>query len=735
MLSSDEKALELSRHFFRLELPFGLFLVAKDGRFLECNIACREMLALPQEGPIRFVITDFHRDPNEWQKLVLQAENADAQGKFVESAPFCYRISGKEIFVRQGIHALRNGECGQFFGYIGFMFDVTKEQRYQRLFNHLPVGLYRLDAQDVVVNINDALVQILGFKSKDEIINRPVRDFYVYPEDVEILREAVKKEGKVVKEVRKLVKKNGELIYASISSVAIKGPDDKYEGREGTLIDVTKDERYRRSLQGVPVGFYEVRVENEKDIILHCNPEFARMFDFDSQEQVIGLDIRQLYAEPNDHTIFLRELHIRDAQGLPLLGYPLRVRTCKGREFVIEVNSRPLKDRNGKIVGRTGVVRDISKEQQLREEIRSLQSDIGKVLHAYTATLLMTRHAVLSAIESFGPYALVPTKVHSTDEIDRALIDPVKRLTTSLQNLLKIITLDWQEREISQENWNELSSLLQHLQNFRDRIPIVEFRPHTLRLLACQVNALCDRMQEAKLPKESLKRIIRDATYLERLICIAYLRKVEAEIIAMDHHVRGLRDFVTTGARPEEEPRSIRLWDLVAQAMSNLEEYAQRCGVNFEPKDDSNNAYVMVVERDMLRALSNLLHNAIKYSWSREKGKSLWVTIHAYIVANFVCVMFENYGVPIPSDEIEQGLIFKFGYRGRLSTDRGRLGTGIGLTDALNTAKHYGGNIIAESTPARRDFPLGDYKVPYLTRITISLPLLSQKGDGQNEEI
>lgn len=726
-MSNDAKARELFHQLTWVELPMGIYLATPEGGLLECNACCRKMLALPTDGPLNCAITNFHCTPSERSKLWVQAQEAEAQGKHFDNVLVALSVNGSDLFVRESIRVLRNQKTKQIIGYIGYIFDVTKEYRYHRLFDHLPVGIYRVDVHDHIMNVNDALVQILGYGSKDEIRSRHVREFYAYPEEAAALSETVRKQGGVAKEIRELIKKNGELIFAAISSVAIIGVDGSYDGREGTLVDVTNEERYRRSLQDVPVGFYEIRTINGQDIIQHCNQMFAKMHDFDTENEVIGRDISQFHASSDDYHHFIEELKSKDAEGQPLLGYPVKVKTRKGQRRLFEVNSRSLKDRSQKIFGRMEVVRDISKEERLRGEMKHLQSDIGRVLHAYTTALLTTRHAVTSTITSLGPEPFSRDKTPSMEEIDALLAIPAIRLVASLDRWIKTVKSNWQQRGILQKDWEEFSGVRRQLQNYRDTITLAEVRPHTLRCLARKVIEIFTRLPKQRLPKEQSKRVLQDTAELERQVCIINLRQVETELMAMDHQVRAFREHVTTSARLEEAPRAIRFWDLVKQAMKNLDEYAQSEGVEFRPKDDSEGGYVSVGAREMLRAISNLLHNAIKYSWRRE-GKSPWVSIHAYARAEYVYVIFENYGVPIPEDEIKQRLIFEFGYRGRLSSDRGRLGTGIGLTDSLYTARHYGGDVVVESTSAWRDAPPNYYKTPYLTRVTLSLPLYLPNG-------
>ena len=78
-------------------------------------------------------------------------------------------------------------------------------------------------------------------------------------------------------------------------------------------------------------------------------------------------------------------------------------------------------------------------------------------------------------------------------------------------------------------------------------------------------------------------------------------------------------------------------------------------------------------------------------------------------------------------EELETGLIFEMGYRGQLSTDRGRLGTGIGLTDAQRAARAHGGDIEISSRPATdTSFETNHpdyYKRPFLTTARLVLPV------------
>ncbi len=169
--------------------------------------------------------------------------------------------------------------------------------------------------------------------------------------------------------------------------------------------------------------------------------------------------------------------------------------------------------------------------------------------------------------------------------------------------------------------------------------------------------------------------------------------------------------------------KKVKVIDMVNQAISNLAEMAFIRKVTINLIEESENIYVNAIERDLIRAFSNVLHNAIKYSWYRA-SELPWVYIKISKEENTAIVAFENYGVAIPQEEIDKGYIYMLGFRGILSGDRGRMGTGIGLTDAKKTIVSMGGKIDIYSNVASPEHEKTDYSKPFITTVIIGIPLV-----------
>jgi len=221
---------------------------------------------------------------------------------------------------------------------------------------------------------------------------------------------------------------------------------------------------------------------------------------------------------------------------------------------------------------------------------------------------------------------------------------------------------------------------------------------------------------------------LRIALDLQRLLCFLDVQMTRTTVVQMDFTLRALRDFITAEVRPPDVPLRLSVTALVQESIAQLAEFARISNVEIQWRRGPP-LFVRGSERELLRALSNLLHNAIKYSWQRERANAPWVAIRSEARDDaMAAIEFETWGVPITPDEIEEGLIYQMGYRGKWSTDRGRLGTGIGLTDAQRVAQAYGGDVRVESKPATGTSLSHDdaayYRHPFLTRVTLLLPLV-----------
>jgi len=503
---------------------------------------------------------------------------------------------------------------------------------------------------------------------------------------------------------------------------------DEYIGLAGTMVDVNTEELYRRILEYVPVGLYVIYEREGKDIITDCNKQFAILNGFDSVEQAIGFDIKKLHASEESYREYIRALEESGEE--PLHGYHLKVKTLQGtgKEAVYEVNSRLLFDSKGNRIGRAGAMRDISEKAKLKHRVDELTEDIGRVLHTYSTALVKIQNSINVVLQSMDPSPFKKGFNLLPEPASRELLQPAIRLAKSVEELVATSRAEWAAGALPPEKWLRLSDVAKTLRTYQGRGE-PEAHPSILRTAAFKILEIWGEAQKNRLPNDITRQVKNNARELLRLCNQISLHQVLDLTLAMEHPVSALREFVTTEKRKQEKKKVFRISSLISQAISHLNDFANNRGVDFRYLNRSGipEALVGVNERDVVRALDNLLHNAIKYSWERKKGEMPWVSINTGVKDEQIHIEIQNWGVPIPKDEIEFGRIFETGFRGRLSSDRGRVGTGIGLADARRVAQEHGGDLLVKSVPAGFKADT-DYTQPFLTTATLILPLYYNQG-------
>jgi PAS domain S-box-containing protein len=723
-----EKAQQLAEQLTPLDLPIGVYIVTTDGHFIKCHEKVRDLLRLPKEGDIEQSIVEFYSDPAHREDLkdrLAQAERISGGKQWVEKEVLAFEVEGRKVFVQDYTRSLQDPETQQTIGYICCMVDITAEENYRRLFEQLPIGVYHLDEQDRIVRVNQAFYEILGYSLDSELKGSPAQVFYADEQEAAEFRQKVEKEGKVVNQKVHLHNKDGVPLTLAVSAFKLEDANGGYAGRIGTMTDVTNEERYRRILDDVPVGLYEVHVMNGEGLITHCNQQFADLMEFSSRQEVIGTPVKDLHASEEDYGRFMQALKRSFRRNELLLNFSLKARSRRGREMFLAVSSRPQGDKEGDNFNRVGAAHDITEETELRQRVEKVTKDIGAILHAYESSLIKVKNSTRAILDSLGedPFErglyLLPAKAAE------ALADPARRLAASLAKLLEAANAGERSAVLPADKWEELERLLRLLHNYHKAIPHIEAYPSTLRELALKVINLQAEIWKGNFPREPARQLKDDGRELLRVCNLISLHQIRDVIVDMDYPLEAVRRYVVSGVQKKEERKVRKVAELISLAISRLEEFAANRGVQLRPSVEPPNLLIEVLDRDVLRALGNLLHNAIKYSWARPGGP-LWVAVRARRVNQFVHIEVENWGVPIPRREIEQGHIFALGHRGAYSSDRGRVGTGIGLHDAHDVALAHGGVVTIKSVPANPHGLTDDYNQPFLTTAVLRLPLYSR---------
>lgn len=137
---------------------------------------------------------------------------------------------------------------------------------------------------------------------------------------------------------------------------------------------------------------------------------------------------------------------------------------------------------------------------------------------------------------------------------------------------------------------------------------------------------------------------------------------------------------------------------------------------------------VEVSKNHLQYALNNLIHNAIKYSFRggnnhQRKTLNRYVKIDGQHEKGFYKLSISNYGVGILPEELEK--VFEEGYKGQLTENEYRTGSGKGLSFVKRIIDEHNGTINVESHSFSEN--TREENQPYITKFTIRLPYYQPK--------
>ncbi len=245
------------------------------------------------------------------------------------------------------------------------------EEKY-RMFMETATDLITIvDSEGKFSFVNDAAIKILGY-TKKELIGMPV---------IKILKDT-KKSKTALKELIEhgrvsfeevWVAKDGTEIYGDQKLVAFYNNKGEYEGARGIFRDITERTIAEKKLKESEKRYHElfnsliegVGVVDEDETIQLCNPAYAKIFEEDSADKIIGNSLFKYI--PEDQKQIIQSESEKRRRGIHSQ-YELEIITAKSNRRTILVTVNPQYDDNTNFVGALGALIDITETKRLREQ-------------------------------------------------------------------------------------------------------------------------------------------------------------------------------------------------------------------------------------------------------------------------------------------------------------------------------------------------------------------------------
>ena len=347
--------------------------ISLDGTLRTVNRSTAEILKVPYSELVGHKLEEFLSAP-------LRAEASSGLARFLEKRTWSgvvelqLKTESRRRYYDCVVNAIVKG--GDVTGASVLARDITgnreKEQRFTELFESLQEGVYISSPEGKLLEVNPALVSILGYDSKADLLNLTPEELRVDAGPEPVLGRAGGESGRTrTREIRLRRKDGGVAVCVDTSSgVMESGTVVRYHG---TLVDVTEKRALEQQLH---------RQEEFRRHLLESFPDLILVLDLKGQYTFVSARIGELLGYGPEH---LLGKNVDDAQNTsPELAALYRM-VATGRSALTsrEYGSRhrdgswrtmlgmasPLLDAEGNPAGVIISVRDVTTEKKLEQQI------------------------------------------------------------------------------------------------------------------------------------------------------------------------------------------------------------------------------------------------------------------------------------------------------------------------------------------------------------------------------
>ncbi len=338
-----------------------------------------------------------------------EQENTEAQIKDALQGKARYAIE-HEITRKDGVRVIVFEQGTVLFdednkptGMFGTSQDITErkkaeeemilaQKKFQTIFYNTADGIYQSTVDGKFIMANPSMARIFGYDSPEELISSVTdigAQIYADPVDRKRMSELLLIQDHIEDFEAPLLTKNGDIVWVSESTRAVRNEKGAIKYFEGTLKNITERKRADKELAIAQKKFQEI-FDNTADGIYQstidgkfiiANPSMARIFGYDSPDDLIRSVTNigsQIYADPEQRKkmseIIIQQGHVED--------FELEVLTKTNDIIWVSANIRIVRDENGGINYFEGTLEDISGRKKGEAELLSMSNRLQLAIDA-----------------------------------------------------------------------------------------------------------------------------------------------------------------------------------------------------------------------------------------------------------------------------------------------------------------------------------------------------------------
>ena len=296
------------------------------------------------------------------------------------------------------------------------VYDMSREQLEERLqeiernrvefFDEARDGFYILTPDGKFVDCNDALVRMLGYRTTEEVLSLDLKeDLWANPEDRPVFQSIIGKMGIVSDYEATFKRKDGEIIYVSLSANVWRDKDGKIGGYRGLVVNRTEqklmnellcasENRYKDLFNKIREGVF---ISDYAGRVIDCNQALCDIIGRTKEEFYHMNYYKDLFTETENVEDFRRKFTYYGAIG----DYELQIMRKDGTIRDVSMSGYATRDASGEIVQYQGMMRDITDQKRLSKQrvMSERLSAMGDIASHLEHELTGPVHGITTSLE------------------------------------------------------------------------------------------------------------------------------------------------------------------------------------------------------------------------------------------------------------------------------------------------------------------------------------------------
>lgn len=335
------------------------------------------------------------------------------------------------------------------------------QEDFKNLFEHMATGVFISSKEGKFLNANQALLDMLGYESKEEFLNIDLpQDLYVRPEDRDTFKEIMERDGRVIDYEVEFKRKDGSTIQILLTGHARYDQQGNIIGYEGLNVDLTQRKLMEKELKEaydfmnkiVQSSPNSITATDMKGNTLIWNQAAEETLGYKASEVIGKMNIRKIYPEGVARKV-MQMLKSDEYGGVGRLSsYPMVYVRHDGEVVEGNLSAAIIYDGKGKEIASVGSFVDLRDRLEMERALRHTQEQLlqseklaamGRLTSQIAHELNNPLYGIMNTLE------LLKTEISPENRrrkiLEMALSETV-RLSDLLRKMLSFSKPDQEER-------------------------------------------------------------------------------------------------------------------------------------------------------------------------------------------------------------------------------------------------------------------------------------------------